>query len=163
LDFFKQLNANGNLLPLIADSGPIAKGETPISIHWNYLALANRDNFKGNPTIQVIYPKSVSWGGYYYQAISAYAPHPAAARLWEEYLYSDAGQLTWVKGYCTPARMADMLSRNVVPADAQKALPPAEMIASSVIPTPDQLTAARALIKDQWDKVVGLDIKAAGN
>ena len=163
LDFFKQLNANGNLLPLIADSGPIAKGETPISIHWNYLALANRDSFKGNPNIQVIYPKSVSWGGYYYQAISAYAPHPAAARLWEEYLYSDAGQLTWIKGYCTPARMADMLSRNVVPAAAQAALPPADMIASSVIPTPDQLTAARALVKDQWDKVVGLDIKAASN
>lgn len=159
LDFFKQLNAAGNLLPLIADSGPIAKGETPISVHWNYLALANKDNFKGNPNITVVYPKSVAWGGYYYQAISAYAPHPAAARLWEEYLYSDEGQLTWIKGYCTPARMADMLSRNVVPADAQAALPPADMIANSVVPSPDQLTSARALIKDQWDKVVGLDIK----
>ena len=161
LDFFKKLNASGNLLPLIADSGPIAKGETPISVHWNYLALANKDSFNGNPAITVVYPKSVSWGGYYYQAISAYAPHPAAARLWEEYLYSDAGQLTWIKGYCTPARMADMLSRNVVPAEAQDALPPADMIAKAVIPSPDQLTAARALIKDQWDTVVGLDIKPA--
>jgi putative spermidine/putrescine transport system substrate-binding protein len=161
LDFFKQLNAAGNLLPLIADSGPVAKGETAISVHWNYLALANKRDFKGNPAISVIYPKTATWGGYYYQAISAYAPHPAAARLWEEYLYTDEGQLTWINGYCTPARMADMLSRKVVPADAQAALPPAEMIAGAVVPSPDQLTAARALIKDQWDKVVGLDIKKA--
>jgi putative spermidine/putrescine transport system substrate-binding protein len=35
LDFFKKLNQAGNLLPLIADSGPIAKGETPITFQWN--------------------------------------------------------------------------------------------------------------------------------
>jgi len=29
------------------------------------------------------------------------------------------------------------------------------------VPNTDQLTKARALIKDQWDKVVGVDIKAA--
>jgi putative spermidine/putrescine transport system substrate-binding protein len=160
LDFFKKLNAEGNLLPLIADSGPIAKGETPISIHWNYLALADQQTLNGNPSIQVVYPTGTAWGGYYYQAISAFAPHPAAARLWEEYLYSDDGQNTLIKGFCTPARMADMLSRNVVPAAAQAALPPADMLASATIPSPDQLTKARAAVKAQWDSVVGLDIKS---
>lgn len=161
LDFFKQLNASGNLLPLIADSGVIAKGEAPISIHWNYLALADQKSFAGNPNIKVIYPTGTAWGGYYYQAISAYAPHPAAARLWEEYLYSDDGQNTLIKGFCTPARMADMLSRNVVPAAAQAALPPADMLAAATIPSPDQLNTARAAVKAQWDSVVGLDIKAS--
>jgi putative spermidine/putrescine transport system substrate-binding protein len=160
LDFFKQLNANGNLLPLIADSGPIAKGETPITFQWNYLAAANKDNFKGNPNIEIVYPKSINWGGYYFQAISAYAPHPAAARLWEEYLYSDEGHLLWMKGYCAPARLADMLGRKVVPDDLKAKLPDPAVISGSTVPNGDQLSAARALIKDQWDKVVGLDIKA---
>ena len=159
LDFFKQLNTSGNLLPLIADSGPIAKGETPITFQWSWNAYANKDNFKGNPNIEVIYPTDVNWGGYYYQAISAYAPHPAAARLWEEYIYSDAGQLTWIKGYCAPARLADLNERSVVPADLKAKLPDAALLASSIVPSGDQLTAARAAVKDQWDKVVGLDIK----
>ena len=76
-----------------------------------------------------------------------------------EYLYSDEGQLTWVKGYCAPARLADMNSRNVVPADLKAKLPDPALLASSIVPSGDQLTKARAAVKDQWDKVVGLDIK----
>ena len=160
LDYFKQLNQSGNLLPLIADSGPIAKGETPITFQWSWNAYANKDNFKGNPNIEIVYPTDVNWGGYYYQAISAFAPHPAAARLWEEYLYSDEGQLTWIKGYCAPARLADMNARNVVSGDLKAKLPDPKLLASSTVPSGDQLSAARKLVKDQWDSVVGLDIKA---
>ena len=159
LDFFKQLNSEGNLLPLIADSGPIGKGETPITFQWSWNAYANKDNFKGNPNIEVVYPTDVNWGGYYYQAVSAYAPHPAAARLWEEYLYSDEGQLTWVKGYCAPARLADLNARNVLSADLKSKLPDPALLASAIVPSGDQLTAARAAVKSQWDSVVGLDIK----
>ncbi len=161
LDFFKQLNAAGNLLPLIADSGPIAKGETPITFQWSWNAYANKANFNGNPNIEVVYPSDANWGGYYYQAISAYAPHPAAARLWQEYLYSDEGQLTWIKGYCAPARLADLFARNVVSDELKAKLPDPKLLAESTVPNGDQLTAARALIKDQWDKVVGVDIKAS--
>ena len=159
LDFFKQLTTEGNLLPLIADSGPIAKGETPITFQWSWNAYANKDNFKGNPNIAIIYPSDVNWGGYYYQAVSAYAPNPAAARLWEEYLYSDAGQALWVKGYCAPARLADLNARNVLSADLKSKLPDPALLASSIVPSGDQLTAARAAVKAQWDSVVGLDIK----
>lgn len=161
LDFFKQLNQAGNLLPLIADSGPIAKGETPITFQWSWNAYANKDTFKGNPNIEIVYPSDVNWGGYYYQAISAFAPHPAAARLWQEYLYSDEGQLTWIKGYCAPARLADLNARNVVSAELKAKLPDPKLLASSVVPSGDQLSAARKLIKEQWDAVVGLDIKKA--
>jgi len=160
LDFFKQLNTMGNLLPLIADSGPIAKGETPITFQWSWNAYANKDNFKGNPNIEIVYPSDVNWGGYYYQAISAYAPHPAAARLWEEYLYSDEGQSLWVKGYCAPARLSDLNNRNVLSDELKAKLPDPALLSSSIVPSGDQLTAARAAVKDQWDSVVGLDIKS---
>jgi putative spermidine/putrescine transport system substrate-binding protein len=160
LEFFKKLNEMGNLLPLIADSGPIAKGETPITFQWSWNANANKDNFNGNPNITIVYPKDVNWGGYYYQAISAYAPHPAAARLWEEYLYSDEGQTTWVSGYCAPARLADLKARNVLSADLLAKLPDPALLDSSIVPNGDQLSAARAAVKEQWDQVVGLDIKS---
>ncbi len=159
LDFFKQLNENGNLLPLIANTGTIGKGETPITFQWNYLALANKDSFAGNPPLEIVYPSSVNWGGFYLQAVSAYAPNPAAARLWQEFLYSDEGQLIWMKGYCAPARLADMLERGVVPEDIAAKMPDPAVLASSVVPSGDQLSAARELIKNEWDNVVGLDIK----
>ncbi|WP_345105765.1 ABC transporter substrate-binding protein [Candidatus Villigracilis vicinus] len=159
LEFFKELNEKGILLPLIADSGPIAKGETPITFQWNYLAAANKDNFAGNPNIEIVYPTDVNWGGFYLQAVSAYAPHPAAARLWEEFLYSDEGHLIWMEGYCAPARLADLNERGVVPAELQAKLPDPALIAASVVPSGDQLSAARELIKNEWDSVVGLDIK----
>jgi putative spermidine/putrescine transport system substrate-binding protein len=159
LDYFKELNTLGNLLPLIANTGSIAKGETPITFQWNYLVLANDEAFAGNPPLAIVYPKSVNWGGYYLQAVSAYAPNPAAARLWQEFLYSDEGQTIWMKGYCAPARLADMLERGAVPADLQAKLPAPEIIGNAIVPSGDQLSAARELIKNQWDTIVGLDIK----
>ncbi|MBC7876196.1 MAG: extracellular solute-binding protein [Anaerolineales bacterium] len=159
LEFFKQLNEKGILLPLIADSGVIGKGETPITFQWSWNAYANKDSFAGNPNIEIIYPSDVNWGGYYYQAISAYAPHPAAARLWEEFLYSDEGQAIWVEGYCAPARLADLNARNVLSDELKAKLPDPALLIASTVPSGDQLSAAREAIKEQWDSVVGLDIK----
>jgi len=159
LDFFKQLNEAGNLLPLIANTGTIGKGETPITFQWNYLALANADSFAGNPPLEIVYPSSVSWGGFYLQAISAYAPNPAAARLWQEFVYSDEGQIIYMQGYCAPARLADLLSRGVVPDDLAAKMPDPSILANSVVPNGDQLKAARDLIAQEWDNVVGLDVK----
>ena len=62
--------------------------------------------------------------GLYGQAISAHAPHPNAAKLWMEYLYSDEGQLHWLSGYCTPVRFNDMVARGVVPQELLDRLPP---------------------------------------
>ncbi len=159
LEFFKALNEKGILLPLIADSGLIGKGETPITFQWSYLANANKDSFAGNPNIEIVYPSDVNWGGYYYQAISAYAPHPAAARLWEEFLFSDEGQTIWVKGYCAPSRLADLNARNVISDEMKAKLPDPALLVDSIVPSGDQLSAARAAIKEQWDSVVGVDIK----
>jgi len=49
-------------------------------------------------------PQNAVLGGYYAQAVNKGAPHPAAARLWEEFLYSDEGQNLWLKGGARPVR-----------------------------------------------------------
>ena len=69
----------------------------------------HRDAAAGNPEIDVTVPKTGRFGGVYVQAISAYAPHPNAAKLWMEYLYSDEGQNIWLKGYCNPIRYDAMV------------------------------------------------------
>ncbi len=156
LDFFKQLNTAGNFVPTIAKPGTIDQGATPITIRWTYNALAHRDKAAGNPEIDVVVPTSGRFGGVYVQAISAYAPHPNAAKLWMEFLYSDEGQNIWLKGYCNPIRFEDMSKRSAIPADVLAKLPDT---AGAVFPTLDQLNAATTLITKNWDSVVGADVK----
>lgn len=158
LDFFAKVNKAGNLVPLISNNGLVAKGETPVRITWDYNGLAAVDSFAGNPKATVVIPKTGRFAGVYVQAISAYAPHPNAAKLWMEYLYSDEGQILWMKGYCHPIREADLRARGVVPADVAAKLPD---VTGAVFPTLDQLTAGKTLITGSWDSVVGADVKAA--
>ncbi|WP_156785926.1 ABC transporter substrate-binding protein [Caldisericum exile] len=159
LQYFAQLNKLGNFVPVIAKPGTIASGETPIAMMWDYLALTDRDNFNGNPEISVVIPKSSVVAGVYVQAISAYAPHPNAAKLWMEFLYSDEGQLLYLKGYVHPIRYNDLAKRNVIPEDLAKKLPPAELYAKAIFPTIDQITKAKQDIANNWDKVVNVNVK----
>jgi putative spermidine/putrescine transport system substrate-binding protein len=158
LDFFAQLNQAGNLVPLIANNGLVATGEIPVRITWDYNALSAIDTFEGNPKAEVVIPKSGRFAGVYVQAISAYAPHPNAAKLWMEFLYSDEGQLLWMKGYCHPIREADLRARGVIPADLLAKLPD---VSGAVFPTLEQLNAANEVITTNWDSAVGADVQAA--
>jgi len=157
LDFFKQVNDAGNFVPVIAKQATVAKGETPIILRWDYSALADKDTLAGNPNIAVVYPKSGTIAGIYIQAISAYAPHPNAAKLWEEYLYSDEGQNIWLKGYCHPIRYADMQKRGVISAEIAAKLPTFD--GPVAFPSIDQINAAKMIIGDNWMSVVGADVK----
>ncbi|RIK35301.1 MAG: iron ABC transporter substrate-binding protein [Chloroflexi bacterium] len=160
LEFWAEVNAVGNFVPVIATNGTFATGETPIMIQWDYLALAARDQFGGNPEMEITIPASGVFAGVYLQGISTYAPHPNAAKLWMEFLYSDEGQLIWLKGYCHPIRYNDMVARGVIPADLAAQLPPEELYAQAVFPTLEQLVAARELITTQWDTVVRADVQS---
>ena len=159
LDFFKQLNDAGNFVPVIALPGTIAQGETPITIAWDYNNLAWRDSLAGNPPVEVVVPASGVVAGVYVQGISAFAPHPNAAKLWMEFLYSDEGQNIWLKGYCHPIRFNDMADRGVIPQELLDALPPAAAYAGAVFPTLEEQEASKETIVSQWDTVVGADVK----
>jgi putative spermidine/putrescine transport system substrate-binding protein len=158
LDFFKKLNDSGNFVPIIATAATVASGDTPITIRWTYNALSNRDATaaSGGPAIEVVVPTSGRFAGVYVQGISAYAPHPNAAKLWMEFLYSDEGQNIWLKGYCHPIRYLDLLASNAVPADQLAKLPDVE---GAVFPSIAQLDAAKTLITGQWDTVVGANVE----
>jgi putative spermidine/putrescine transport system substrate-binding protein len=158
LEFFKQLNDAGNFVPVIGKAGTLAQGTTPIVIMWDYNALAARDTLAGNPPVEVVVPASGVLAGVYVQAISAYAPHPNAAKLWMEYLYSDEGQLGWLKGYCHPARFNAMAAAGKIPADLLAALPPAESYEAAYFPTLQEVDANKIAVTEGWDTVVGANV-----
>jgi putative spermidine/putrescine transport system substrate-binding protein len=159
LDFFAKLNKAGNFVPTIGKAASLAQGATPIIIRWDYNSLADNDTLKGNPKVATIVPKSGVVAGVYVQAISAYAPHPNAAKLWMEYLYSDEGQLGWLKGYCHPIRFNDLAKNNKLPADLMAKLPPADAYAKAVFPSLEDQAAGKEAITKQWDTVVGANVK----
>lgn len=159
LEFFAELNQAGNFVPVIGKAGTLAQGATPIVIWWDYNALSGRDTLAGNPPVEVVVPKSGVVAGVYVQAISAYAPHPNAAKLWMEHLYSDEGQLGWLEGYCHPIRFNDMVERGVVPQELLDALPPAEAYETAVFPTLEEQEALNGVVTSGWDSVVGANVQ----
>jgi len=158
LEFFASLNKSGNFVPVTGGAATIAQGTTPIVAMWDYNAMAARDNLKGNPKIDVVVPKSGVVAGVYVQAISAYAPHPAAAKLWMEHLYSDEGQIGWLKGYCHPIRFNDLAAKGKVPADLLAKLPPAADYAQAKFPSLADQKAAKETIAKDWDSTVGATV-----
>jgi putative spermidine/putrescine transport system substrate-binding protein len=158
LKFFADLNSKGNFVPVIGKAASLAQGATPVIIRWDYNALADRDTLKDNPKVDVVVPKTGVVAGVYVQAISAFAPHPNAAKLWLEYLYSDEGQIGWLRGYCHPIRFQDLVASSKIPPELLAKLPPAEGYAKAVFPTLAEQGAAKEAITKQWDKVVGANI-----
>lgn len=155
IQFFADLNKLGNFIPVDSTPATVETGQTPISIDWDYLNLAYSKEFNGKIDWTTIVPSDGVYGGFYAQAVSATAPNPNAAKLWMEFLYSDAGQIMFLKGYAHPARFNDLVKRKVIPADLLAKLPPANLYNAVKFATQDQIKKAQALVKAEWASKVG--------
>ncbi len=149
VDFFHQLKQAGNYVNVIATAATVKAGQTPVIFQWDYLSTSHG---KDIPGWKIFVPSSAIIGGYYYQAINKVAPHPAAARLWEEYLYSDEGQNLWLKGGARPVRQGPMTTAGTVDATAAAALP--AVAGTPQVPTGDQSTAAFAYLNAHWSAAI---------
>jgi putative spermidine/putrescine transport system substrate-binding protein len=154
LEYFEHLRKIGNWNSIDCYPANIVSGATPIAIVWDYLNLGYRKSY---PSInyQVNIPTTGRYGGYYCQAISASAPHPKAAELWEEFVYSDEGQLAYLKGYAHPARYEAMAKAGKIPASLANLLPPASEYTNVHFPTVAQISKAAAIVVKNWDSMVG--------
>lgn len=148
IDFFQKLKAAGNFLPLDPTPATIASGETPVVFDWSYTNLAEVANNKGQRNWKVTILPGVALGSYYNQAINKDAPNPAAARLWQEFLFSDEGQNLWLKGGAFPVRLQSMVDAGTVDQASLDAVgaPPADMVQF----TAAQTEAASALLAQKW-------------
>ena len=150
VDFFKKLADSGNLIPVDPTPATIASGQTPIVIDWTYnngaqtAALAPK-GITGRPSSRRTRRRSPS---FYNDAINKDAAHPAAARCWMEYIFSDAGQNAWLKGFALPVRLAAMQTAGTLDKAALAAInppttPPVQL-------TQAQSDAATKYLTDNW-------------
>jgi len=149
VDFFHRLKQAGTFVPVQATTATVKNGTTPVVFDWDYLSAAHG---KDVPGWKVFVPANAVLGGYYAQAISKTAPHPAAARLWEEFLYSDQGQNIWLQGLARPVRQAAMQTSGKIDAAAAAALPPVNGTPQFL--SPDQATAAKNYVVAHWDAAI---------
>ncbi len=150
IDFFADLKKAGNFLPTDPTSATIESGQTPLVIDWDYLNAAESAKIS---TWKVTVPSDALVGGYYFQAVSADAPHPAAARLWQEFLYSDEGQNLFLGGGARPVRADAMEKAGTIDKDAYGKLPPVS--GSPTILTTEQSTKAADVLSKEWSKATG--------
>ena len=153
IKYFAHLKAIGNFIPTSTGGiTTVQNGTTPIIIWWDYLIDSELvPVVKG---FKIVIPSDASYAAYYDQAISATAPDPAAARLWEEYLYSTTGQNLWLEGFARPIELPTLVAAGTVNKTAYAALPLAPSGAVT-FPTEAQQNAAEAVVSANWTKQVG--------
>lgn len=153
VDFFGQLKKAGNFLPVDPTPATIESGQTPVVIDWDYLNVAQGAKLKGKMDWKTVVPANAVVGSYYVQAVNVDAPHPAAARLWQEFLFSDEGQNLWLKGGARPVRADAMKKAGTIDQAAFSALPPTT--GTPVFLTEAQTKAAKDYLAANWAKAVG--------
>ena len=151
--YFKQLKAAGNFVPVEGTPATVQSGQTPILIWWDYLLASEVTPV--DKSFKIVIPSDAQYAGYYYQAISKTAANPAAARLWEEYLYSVTGQNLWLQGAARPIEMQALVSAGTIDKTAQAALPAVPGSGQLELPTTAENTTAEAVVAQQWPSVSG--------
>jgi putative spermidine/putrescine transport system substrate-binding protein len=142
------LAKSGNLLTIDPTPATIQSGQTPIVLDWDYLNVTETEKNKASFDWQVAVPSDGLFAQYYAQAVNKNAPHPAAARLWQEYLYSDEGQNLWLAGKARPVRLDAMTEAGTVDKAALSVLPPVQ--GEPQFPTQEETDAAQQVVAQTW-------------
>ena len=180
IDYFKALKASGNFVTVLANGQNLLAGAYKVSFSWSFNGPgAVATAAKAGKTIKYVIPSdAVIKGTPYIMAIPFNAPHPAAARLWTEFLYSEnkgkgsttigstkgmtgskifaainGGQNIWIAGGALPIEYDAMVAKGTnAAAPAGYGIPAGAKI---VTPSPADQDAAKALLKAQWPAIAG--------
>lgn len=153
IDFFSSLKKAGNFIPVEATPATVQSGQTPITLDWDYLQAKYKDEASGKVDWKVVVPSDAQYGGFYTQAIVKNSPHPAAARLWEEFLYSAAGQNLWLKGGARPILLEAMKAAGTANKTYLAALPDMPAGAKPTFATLIQQLNAKIAVAQNWSKI----------
>ncbi|MCL2514806.1 MAG: ABC transporter substrate-binding protein [Microbacteriaceae bacterium] len=151
VDWFAKLKKAGNYIPTVASQATVNSGETPVVLQWSFNNVGWGDASQGgNPNFKTVIPSGAAVGSYYNQAVAAGAADPAAARLWEEYLYTPEVQNEYLAAGAFPAMLDSMSSDGSLD---QSALTKAGGKPSKItLLTPAQAAAAGTFITTAWPK-----------
>lgn len=149
ISFFEKLNDAGNFLPVNATGATIASGETKVVFDWSYNNLAAAAEVDGWKVTTLPGPVYTS---FYNQAINIDAPHPAAARLWQEFLYSPEAQNLFIVGGAYPVTIEALVANGAVDQAALDAL--GALDGELVTVTAEQAEAGAAVLAEKWAAAV---------
>ena len=180
IDYFKALKDSGNFVTVLANGQNLLAGAYKVSFSWSFNGPgAVATAAKAGKTIKYVIPSdAVIKGTPYIMAIPFNAPHPAAARLWTEFLYSEnkgkgsttigstkgmtgskifaainGGQNIWIAGGALPIEYDAMVAKGTnAAAPAGYGIPAGAKI---VTPSPADQDAAKTLLKAQWPAIAG--------
>ena len=150
--WFKKLKQVGNFINVNPTQATIASGQTPVVMDNGYISAGIAKEFaKAGKTWKMFTPASL--GSTYNSAVSAWAPHPACARLWMEYTLGEEGAAIWAVGGATPTLWIWMVKTGRAPAAGLAAIGKSKV--APLKATSDQSTKARAYLKTAWADAVG--------
>jgi putative spermidine/putrescine transport system substrate-binding protein len=99
--------------------------------------------------LEIVIPTDATVGMLFAEYISAVAPHPNAAKLEQDFLLSDEGQILLATGYAHPARSDVQL-----PAEVAAKLLPQAAYGNLHFPTSfDSFTKAMGMIVEGWTAI----------
>jgi putative spermidine/putrescine transport system substrate-binding protein len=155
VDFFGKLKQAGNFQNVLPSQATVASGETPVVVQWSYnnLAWGPAAGASGNENWKTVVPEGQALGSYYSQAINKDAPHPAAARLWQEYIASPDAQNLYLQAGAFPSTLAAMEQSGKVDQDALEAA--GGMPKDYVELTDAQVTEAAKVLAAKWSATMG--------
>jgi putative spermidine/putrescine transport system substrate-binding protein len=150
--FFKKLKDAGNFINVNPTASTIASGQTPVVIDNGYVQAGVVKQFAAaGQSWKMFTPASV--GSTYNSAVSAWAPHPACARLWLEYTLGETGARVFAIGGATPTLWVWLVKTRRAPADGIASIGRSKVSAEA--PTAAQAAAARVYLKTAWPAAVG--------
>jgi putative spermidine/putrescine transport system substrate-binding protein len=152
VEFFAKLKKAGNFINVNPTEATIASGQTPVVIDNGYIqAGVVKQMAAAGKVWKMFTPASV--GSTYNSAVSAWAPHPACARLWMEYSLGETGATIWATGGATPTLWVWLLKTGRAAAAAKASIGTSKIVAEAA--TAAQTAAARAYLKTAWPAAVG--------
>ena len=155
VDFFGKLKRAGNFLAVTPSQATVVSGETPVVIQWSFnnLAWGAASGSAGNANFKTVVLPGSALGSYYNQAINVDAPHPAAARLWEEYIYSPAVQNLYLASASYPSTLTAMVQNKTID---QKVLDAVGAAPKGFVQlTADQASKAATVLTAKWAAAIG--------
>ena len=115
---FAPLAKQHRLVTTNATPALMERGEADVFVMWDFNALSYRDKIPNAADYEILIPSDGSITSGYTTLLNKNAPHPNAAMLAREYIFSDAGQTQIARGNARPIR-ADSLA---LPEDVRRKL-----------------------------------------
>jgi putative spermidine/putrescine transport system substrate-binding protein len=154
VEWFKKLKAAGNFINVDPNTATIDAGQTRVVFDWSYNHKSHTDRFKAaGKSWKTFTPAGAEVGSWYNAGVSPWAPNPACARLWMEFIFTPEGSNSWAKGGASPVIWPKMIKDKTASKAAIAVIGSGTGVAR--VATADQLTKANTYLVANWAAAVG--------